>query len=286
MFTSAEKIMVINFLLETTCFDEIYDDETDQSVNENVGIHKLIQNGVFEKSYPLHDSSLNFEENSMRTDLNKHWAPFKKWYKLQPLDHVKNYFGVKTGLYFAWVDFYTNFLFFATLLGLIPFIYGLTAINDNPIIEDLCGDNSSVADTNICPLCDTCSVSKAGTSCSDTKISEVLDNKISWIYAILVCIWAGMFVEFWKRKQFKLIYSWDLTDLVANGTARIEYKMEAKKRGVYKRNPATFVYEKYVKSKVKKKRQIFSWVILLCWLAIVVISICGSVLKRRKIAIP
>ncbi len=36
------------------------------------------------------------------------WATPKKWYKKQPLWLIKNYFGVKIGLYFAWLGFYTQ----------------------------------------------------------------------------------------------------------------------------------------------------------------------------------
>jgi anoctamin-6 len=36
------------------------------------------------------------------------WATLKAWYKKQPLWLIKNYFGVKIGLYFAWLGFYTQ----------------------------------------------------------------------------------------------------------------------------------------------------------------------------------
>jgi len=36
------------------------------------------------------------------------WATLRTWYKKQPLWLIKNYFGVKIGLYFAWLGFYTQ----------------------------------------------------------------------------------------------------------------------------------------------------------------------------------
>lgn len=39
---------------------------------------------------------------SVRHLLYKEWASVSKWYRYQPLDYVKEYFGVKIGLYFAW----------------------------------------------------------------------------------------------------------------------------------------------------------------------------------------
>ena len=36
------------------------------------------------------------------------WAKWKNWYRKQPLWLIKKYFGVKLGLYFAWMGLYTQ----------------------------------------------------------------------------------------------------------------------------------------------------------------------------------
>jgi len=51
----------------------------------------------------------------------------------QPIDHIKEYFGVKFGLYFAWLGFYTQMLIPAALIGLICFIYGLATLHSNTL---------------------------------------------------------------------------------------------------------------------------------------------------------
>lgn len=59
----------------------------------------------------------------MRALLYKHWASVKKWYRYQPLDDIKEYFGVKIGLYFAWLGYYTYMLLLASIVGVICFLY-------------------------------------------------------------------------------------------------------------------------------------------------------------------
>jgi len=50
---------------------------------------------------------------------------------LQPLDYIKEYFGTKFGLYFAWLGFYTHMLIPAAVFGLICFFYGLATMYSN-----------------------------------------------------------------------------------------------------------------------------------------------------------
>ena len=61
--------------------------------------------------------------------------------KTQPLDIIKHYFGEEIGLYVAFIGYYTFFLAFAAVLGLIVFIYGLGTMNTNTYIMELQKDN-------------------------------------------------------------------------------------------------------------------------------------------------
>ena len=50
---------------------------------------------------------------------------------MQPLDTVREYFGVNFAMYFAWLGFYTYMLIPASIVGLLCFFYGknITCIN-------------------------------------------------------------------------------------------------------------------------------------------------------------
>lgn len=100
-FPNYVRLAVINFILERTTFTEDKDDN-----QHLVGIEKLLADGAYNSVYPLHDGSYK-EKGCQRNLLYEEWASLKVWIKHQPLDNIKEYFGVKIALYFAWLGFYT-----------------------------------------------------------------------------------------------------------------------------------------------------------------------------------
>ncbi len=49
----------------------------------------------------------------------------KKIFKYQPLWKIRNYFGEKIALYFAWTGIYVTTLWIPTIIGFFVFFYGL-----------------------------------------------------------------------------------------------------------------------------------------------------------------
>ena len=78
------------------------------------------------------------------------WAALKKILKFQPLDDVRDYFGVKVALYFAWLGFYTNLLIVPSFVGVICFIYGLLSLSSHIPSQEICKNET----TTMCPACD------------------------------------------------------------------------------------------------------------------------------------
>ncbi len=53
------------------------------------------------------------------------------FYKTQPIDYIRIYFGERIAFYFSWVGYYTYMLVFPSVVGLAVFIYGLATIGGN-----------------------------------------------------------------------------------------------------------------------------------------------------------
>lgn len=45
------------------------------------------------------------------------------WYRKQPLDLIRDYFGDQISLYFAWLGFYTEALIFPSIIGILSLLY-------------------------------------------------------------------------------------------------------------------------------------------------------------------
>uniref|UniRef100_A0A4W3JET4 Anoctamin n=1 Tax=Callorhinchus milii TaxID=7868 RepID=A0A4W3JET4_CALMI len=161
------------------------------------GITSLLASGIYSAAYPLHD--LLYEE----------WASYGMFYKYQPLDLIRKYFGEKIGLYFAWLGVYTQLLIPASTVGVIVFLYGCATVDENIPSMEMCDHRSNIT---MCPLCDqTCSYWKLSTTCATARASHLFDNPATVFFSIFMALWAAMFLEHWKRCQMRLNYKWDLT---------------------------------------------------------------------------
>ncbi|KAG7269547.1 hypothetical protein CRUP_025271 [Coryphaenoides rupestris] len=88
--------------------------------------------------YQLPKGEVCPEELNKRQVLFQYWARWSKWYKYQPLDHIREYFGEKIAIYFAWLGFYTAWLLPAALVGTLVFLSGVLSLSDNlPAVVNL-----------------------------------------------------------------------------------------------------------------------------------------------------
>ncbi|ERE81039.1 anoctamin-2 [Cricetulus griseus] len=224
--SKTRSTIVYEILKRTTCTKAKY----------SMGITSLLANGVYSAAYPLHD--LLYEE----------WASYGVFYKYQPIDLVRKYFGEKVGLYFAWLGAYTQMLIPASIVGVIVFLYGCATVDENIPSMEMCDQRHNIT---MCPLCDkTCSYWKMSSACATARASHLFDNPATVFFSVFMALWDGddddddddfddddddfdddddccpghsvaliafhhptaaTFMEHWKRKQMRLNYRWDLT---------------------------------------------------------------------------
>ena len=72
---------------------------------------------------PLQENPPKLVLPDTRQELNDTWGKLNL--KYQPLWKIRNYFGEKIALYFAWTGTLISTLWIPTLLGLGIFLYGL-----------------------------------------------------------------------------------------------------------------------------------------------------------------
>ncbi|XP_059080629.1 anoctamin-1-like [Tigriopus californicus] len=200
-FTPSMRSRIIEFILKRKRLTEDVDDEF------AFGIDKCLADGIYIAAYPLHDGSLKREEG-MRYKLFSEWASFSKIFKLQPLDAVRDYFGVKIALYFAWLGFYTTLLIPPAIMGLLVFLYGVASMGRDIPSQDIC----TMSDIRICPACDHfCDYWSLDETCLHSKIMYLFDNETTVFFAIFMSFWAALFLEFWKRYSSEIAHRWDVT---------------------------------------------------------------------------
>uniref|UniRef100_A0A8C4QA12 Anoctamin n=1 Tax=Eptatretus burgeri TaxID=7764 RepID=A0A8C4QA12_EPTBU len=192
----------------------------------SMGFSSLIANGVYEAAFPLHDGDYVPDGNKEKNDrvvLYEEWATYGVFYKYQPLDLIRKYFGEKIGLYFAWLGIYTELLIPASIVGIIVFLYGCATVHENIPSNEFC---DHVKDFVMCPLCDkTCGYWNLSSTCSTARASHLFDNPATVFFSVFMALWATTFLERWKRQQMRLTYLWDLTGMDdEEGEPRPEYE--------------------------------------------------------------
>ncbi|TKC52275.1 hypothetical protein EI555_000394 [Monodon monoceros] len=211
LFDLSDKDSFFDSKTRSTIVYEILKRTTCTKAKYSMGITSLLANGVYSAAYPLHDGDYEGEnvEFNDRKLLYEEWASYGVFYKYQPIDLVRKYFGEKIGLYFAWLGVYTQMLIPASVVGIIVFLYGWATVDENIPSMEMCDQRHNIT---MCPLCDkTCSYWKMSSACATARASHLFDNPATVFFSIFMALWAATFMEHWKRKQMRLNYRWDLT---------------------------------------------------------------------------
>ncbi|XP_071950659.1 anoctamin-7-like isoform X2 [Antedon mediterranea] len=226
-------------------------EKRDKDSMRRQGLPFMLMKGAYEDGFVLHEESpfeyLDDEEEAElkateakipfdpkldpREDLQRTWV---KFFKFQPMWKIRNYFGEKVALYFAWIGCMTTMLWLPVLLGVALWIYGLLLSVDQyrhdrdteeQRISDL-EDLQSELEQNISLYNKsedigylanvTSEIANAEGSLADLAFDMLsvfknsFDSKATPFYALIICLWGTVFLEIWKRTNSRLAYEWDV----------------------------------------------------------------------------
>ncbi|KAH7729860.1 Anoctamin/TMEM 16 [Aphelenchoides avenae] len=249
------------------------------------GIERLVKNKSYLAAFPLHDEidysaeQVDPETCPERQLLYETWVKMKNVWKYQPLHLIKSYFGTKIGFYFAWLGFYTRFLYIISVVGVFCVFFGVSTMSTDIPSNDVCGSDGVGNTIVVCPVCDTyCDFTPLNSSCVYAKLTYVFDNWSTIFFAATMSVWATLFLEGWKRYHAQLAYKWNVFDFEAEEEMmRPEFQFRRKK---FRVNPVTQQQEPYVPLTEKTMRILGSSVTVLFFILLVVALVVGVVVYR------
>uniref|UniRef100_A0ABM5G2X5 Anoctamin n=1 Tax=Pogona vitticeps TaxID=103695 RepID=A0ABM5G2X5_9SAUR len=278
-FSSTQRHRILYEILATTPYGN---PNTGQ-----VGIERLLSEEVFTAAFPLHDGpykmpseELNPPQLTQRQILFHYWAQWSKWKKYQPLDHIRRYFGEKIALYFAWLGFYTGWLFPAAVVGTLVFIIGIFMMFDDIPTQEICNSGGKY---QMCPLCKVCPYWNLSTICPMFQVGRLFDHGGTVFFSIFMALWSVTFLEYWKRKNATLTYRWDCYDFEdIEERPRPQFTAMAP---MTTQNPITGEEEPYFPMRNRCKRIFAGSMIIIMMIAVVVMFLISIILYRAIIAV-
>ncbi|OZJ02636.1 hypothetical protein BZG36_04162 [Bifiguratus adelaidae] len=180
---------------------------------------------------------------NLRMWLYRFWA--MAWSRPQPLNYIREYFGEKTALYFAWLGFYNIWLIPVAIIGFIVFIYGLvTYLRDH----------------------------KNNFNDVQTTFAGLFDNPATPWFALIMSVWTTLFLEAWKRRNAYLKWEWNVYDYERVEQPRPEYYGT-----VLRISPITDKFEMHYPGNLRLLRIIISGIVVIISIVIVIVSV-GSLI--------
>ncbi|XP_054838891.1 anoctamin-7-like [Eublepharis macularius] len=283
-FSSTQRHRILYEILATTSYGD--------PKEGHVGVERLLSEEVFTAAFPLHDGpfkmpseklpseKLPSNEMNQRQILFHYWAQWSKWKKYQPLDHIRRYFGEKIALYFAWLGFYTGWLFPAAIVGTLVFVIGIFMMFDDIPAEEICNSGGKY---QMCPLCKSCPYWNISTICPMFKAGRLFDHGGTVFFSIFMSLWAVTFLEYWKRMNATLTYRWDCSEFEdIEERPRPQFTAMAP---MTTKNPVTGEEEPYFPRQNRFNRIVAGSMVIVIMIAVVVMFLISIILYRAIIAV-
>ncbi|XP_062872712.1 anoctamin-7 [Trichomycterus rosablanca] len=250
--------------------------------NGEVGIARLVKENVFTAAYPLHEGQfemptgpVNPESLSTRQILHHYWARWGCWKNYQPLDHIREYFGEKIALYFAWLGFYTGWLLPAAVMGIILSVFGIWLMITDVPAQEVCNKDNNIV---MCPTCTICKYWNLSSICHYYRAGLLFDNGGTVFFSIFMSLWAVTFLEYWKRTCSVLSHKWDCSEF-----EEIEERPRPEFAAVAPmtiRNPITGAEEPHFPEISRFRRIVTGSMVVILMVAVVLMCLLGIILYR------
>ncbi|CAL8332518.1 unnamed protein product [Boreogadus saida] len=249
-----------------------------------VGVDRLLSEEEFTAAYPLHEGSyevprgVSSDRLSVRQVLFQYWARWGSWYRYQPLDHIRDYFGEKVALYFAWLGFYTGWLVPAAVVGTVVFLFGFWLVTTDLPAKELCH-----SDIIMCPLCNICSHWNLSSICLTFKAGLLFDNGGTVFFSVFMALWSVTFLEFWKRSCSCLTHRWNCSQhQEVEERPRPEFTAMAP---MTTRNPVTGAEEPYFPESQRLRRILTGGAVIVVMVFMVLMFLIAIILYRTIVSI-
>lgn len=149
------------------------------SLNTRLDLHIMKEFEITIEDFCLHsEKPLDY--------LKGEWATLGKMFSAQPLDKIRNYFGEKASLYFAWMEMYKNFMVSAGIIGLIIQVFLLVGYFD--------------------------------------ETEKEWGKYLQIFFALFLAFWASFFDQVWTRKEKIFAWKWGTTSFYEEEEQRGEFK--------------------------------------------------------------
>uniref|UniRef100_A0A8C3SNI2 Anoctamin n=1 Tax=Chelydra serpentina TaxID=8475 RepID=A0A8C3SNI2_CHESE len=200
-FSNTQRHCIVSEILARTVYGK--------RKRAEIGINRLLNERVYAAAFPLHEGPFETPESEVpdealnpRQVLYRFWAQWGCWYRYQPLDHIREYFGEKIAIYFAWLG--EN----PPPPPPLPHCH-----RPHPVLalprQEICESGGQFL---MCPLCDTCETWNISEICPMAKVGYLFDHPGTVFFSVFMSFWAVTFLEYWKRKSATLAHHWDCLD--------------------------------------------------------------------------
>nr|XP_055051662.1 anoctamin-7 [Misgurnus anguillicaudatus] len=252
-----------------------------------IGVGRLVSEKIINAAFPLHEGPFEMpttpvdpQSLNMRQILHHYWGRWGCWDKYQPLDHIREYFGEKIALYFAWLGFYTGWLLPAAVAGFVIFLFGIWLMVTDTPAEELCSSGGAFV---MCPLCNICTYWNLSSICDTYKAGLLFDNGGTVFFSIFMALWSVTFLEYWKRTNSILAHRWDCSEFEEiEERPRPEFTALAPNTI---RNPVTGAEEPHFPERQRLSRTLTGNMVIILMVSLVLIFLIAIILYRTILSI-